>query len=108
VCNEPCRGRHAAAKLSGAVMRRAYCPSGNYHNRRQQPRPRHRAGELMQVPIKEALDAAARIKRRGVALIRGTGRITSSGVIDIDGRQIGYRDLVVATGSSPRSTDQGP
>jgi dihydrolipoamide dehydrogenase len=44
-------------------------------------------------------DAAQDIKRRGVTLIRGTGRITGSGVIDIDGRRIGYRDLVVATGS---------
>jgi pyruvate/2-oxoglutarate dehydrogenase complex dihydrolipoamide dehydrogenase (E3) component len=46
-------------------------------------------------------DAAQDIKRRGVTLIRGTGRITGSGVIDIDGRRIGYRDLVVATGSRP-------
>ena len=46
-------------------------------------------------------DAAMGIKRRGVTLIRGTGQITSAGVVDIDGRQIGYRDLVVATGSRP-------
>jgi pyruvate/2-oxoglutarate dehydrogenase complex dihydrolipoamide dehydrogenase (E3) component len=46
-------------------------------------------------------DAARGIKRRGVTLIRGTGRITGSGVIDVDGRQVGYRDLVVATGSRP-------
>jgi dihydrolipoamide dehydrogenase len=45
--------------------------------------------------------AALGIKRRGVTLIRGTGQITSAGVVDIDGRQIGYRDLVVATGSRP-------
>jgi pyruvate/2-oxoglutarate dehydrogenase complex dihydrolipoamide dehydrogenase (E3) component len=48
-------------------------------------------------------DAAQDIKRRGVTMIRGTGRITGSGVIDIDGRQIGYRDLVVATRSALRS-----
>jgi dihydrolipoamide dehydrogenase len=46
-------------------------------------------------------DAARDIKRRGVTLIRGSGRITGSGVVGIDGRQIGYRDLVVATGSRP-------
>jgi pyruvate/2-oxoglutarate dehydrogenase complex dihydrolipoamide dehydrogenase (E3) component len=46
-------------------------------------------------------DAARGIKRRGVTLIRGNGRITGSGVIDVDGRQVGYRDLVVATGSRP-------
>jgi pyruvate/2-oxoglutarate dehydrogenase complex dihydrolipoamide dehydrogenase (E3) component len=46
-------------------------------------------------------DAARDIKRRDVTLIRGTGRITGPGAIDIDGRRIGYRDLVVATGSRP-------
>jgi pyruvate/2-oxoglutarate dehydrogenase complex dihydrolipoamide dehydrogenase (E3) component len=46
-------------------------------------------------------DAARGIKRRGVTLIRGRGRITGAGVIDIDGRQVGCRDLVVATGSRP-------
>jgi pyruvate/2-oxoglutarate dehydrogenase complex dihydrolipoamide dehydrogenase (E3) component len=46
-------------------------------------------------------DAARGIKRRGVTLIRGTGRITGPGVVDIDGRQVGCRDLVVATGSRP-------
>ena len=46
-------------------------------------------------------DAARNITRRGVTLIRGAGRVTGPGVIDIDGRQIGYRDLVVATGSRP-------
>lgn len=46
-------------------------------------------------------DAARDIKRRGVTLIRGTGRIAGPGMIDIDGRQVGYRDLVVATGSRP-------
>jgi dihydrolipoamide dehydrogenase len=46
-------------------------------------------------------DAALGIKRRGVTLIRGRGRITGSGVIDIDGRRVGYRELVVATGSRP-------
>jgi len=50
---------------------------------------------------RDDIDAARDIKRRGVTLIRGTGRITSAGVIDIDGRQVGYRDLVVATGSRP-------
>ncbi|MGN6174152.1 MAG: dihydrolipoyl dehydrogenase family protein [Streptosporangiaceae bacterium] len=46
-------------------------------------------------------DAERDIKRRGVMLIHGSGRITGSGVVDIDGRRIGYRDLVVATGSRP-------
>ncbi len=46
-------------------------------------------------------DAARDIKRRGVTLVRGRGRINGSGVVGIDGRQVGYRDLVVATGSRP-------
>lgn len=41
------------------------------------------------------------ILQHGVTLIRGTGRVTGPGVTDIDGRQVGYRDLVVATGSRP-------
>jgi dihydrolipoamide dehydrogenase len=45
--------------------------------------------------------AAASIERRGVTLVRGTGRISRPGVIDVAGREFGYRDLVVATGSSP-------
>lgn len=46
-------------------------------------------------------EAARGIERRGVELVRGTGRIASPGVIDAGGRQLGYRDLVVATGSGP-------
>jgi pyruvate/2-oxoglutarate dehydrogenase complex dihydrolipoamide dehydrogenase (E3) component len=45
--------------------------------------------------------AAAGLERRGVTLIRGTGRISKSGVVDVDGRELEYRDLVVATGSRP-------
>ena len=41
------------------------------------------------------------IQRRGVRLVRGTGRVTSPGVIEAGGRRLGYRDLVVATGSRP-------
>jgi pyruvate/2-oxoglutarate dehydrogenase complex dihydrolipoamide dehydrogenase (E3) component len=45
--------------------------------------------------------AAESIARRGVTLVRGRGRITGPGVVGAAGRQLGYRDLVVATGSSP-------
>jgi dihydrolipoamide dehydrogenase len=44
---------------------------------------------------------AEEAERRGVTLIRGTGRVTGPGVADVDGREISYRDLVVATGSEP-------
>jgi pyruvate/2-oxoglutarate dehydrogenase complex dihydrolipoamide dehydrogenase (E3) component len=46
-------------------------------------------------------DAARGMERRGVTLIRGAGRVAGPGVITAGGRQVGYRDLVVATGSRP-------
>jgi pyruvate/2-oxoglutarate dehydrogenase complex dihydrolipoamide dehydrogenase (E3) component len=45
--------------------------------------------------------AAASISDRGVTLVRGAGRITGPGQVDVDGRELSYRDLVVATGSGP-------
>lgn len=45
--------------------------------------------------------AAAAMERRGVTLIRGTGRTSRPGVVDVSGRELGYRNLVVATGSRP-------
>jgi pyruvate/2-oxoglutarate dehydrogenase complex dihydrolipoamide dehydrogenase (E3) component len=48
---------------------------------------------------------AAAMVDAGVELIRGSGRVVAAGVVDVDGRRIGYRDLVIATGSSPRRPD---
>jgi pyruvate/2-oxoglutarate dehydrogenase complex dihydrolipoamide dehydrogenase (E3) component len=45
--------------------------------------------------------AAKGVERRGVTLIRGSGRVSRAGVIQVDGRELGYHDLVVATGSRP-------
>jgi len=45
--------------------------------------------------------AAASIARRGVTLVRGAGRITGPGRVEVAGGELAYRDLVVATGSSP-------
>jgi pyruvate/2-oxoglutarate dehydrogenase complex dihydrolipoamide dehydrogenase (E3) component len=45
--------------------------------------------------------AAESIQARGVTLMRGRGRVAGPGVVEIGGREIGYRDLVVATGSRP-------
>jgi pyruvate/2-oxoglutarate dehydrogenase complex dihydrolipoamide dehydrogenase (E3) component len=44
---------------------------------------------------------AEEAERRGVTLIRGTGQVSRPGVLDVDGRELGYLDLVVATGSEP-------
>jgi dihydrolipoamide dehydrogenase len=46
-------------------------------------------------------DAASSIVKRGVTLLRGTGRIARPGAVGVGATQIGYRDLVVATGSRP-------
>jgi pyruvate/2-oxoglutarate dehydrogenase complex dihydrolipoamide dehydrogenase (E3) component len=46
-------------------------------------------------------EAAAEIQDRGVALVRGSGHVVRPGVIRAAGRELGYRDLVVATGSRP-------
>jgi pyruvate/2-oxoglutarate dehydrogenase complex dihydrolipoamide dehydrogenase (E3) component len=46
-------------------------------------------------------DAAARIQDRGATLIRGKGQITGPGRVDVGGRELAYRDLVIATGSRP-------
>lgn len=50
-------------------------------------------------------DAAQGIERRGVTLVRGPGRVSRAGVIEAAGRELGYHDLIIATGSRP---DQPP
>jgi pyruvate/2-oxoglutarate dehydrogenase complex dihydrolipoamide dehydrogenase (E3) component len=44
--------------------------------------------------------AASRLATAGVALIRGTGRVTAPGTVTVD-HDISYSELVVATGSEP-------
>jgi pyruvate/2-oxoglutarate dehydrogenase complex dihydrolipoamide dehydrogenase (E3) component len=44
---------------------------------------------------------AARAEERGITLIRGAGRVTRPGVVEVGGREVGYQNLVVTTGSEP-------
>ncbi len=41
------------------------------------------------------------IDEQGAELVRAEGRVSRPGVVAVDGREIEYRNLVVATGSSP-------
>jgi len=49
----------------------------------------------------DSLTAAA-LQKTGARLLRGTGRVVQPGVVEVDGTRIGYRDLVLNTGSTPR------
>ena len=46
-------------------------------------------------------EAAKGVEQAGVALVRGRGTITGPGVVDVEGRQLGWTDLVIGTGSKP-------
>lgn len=50
-------------------------------------------------------DAAQGAADNGVVLVRGRGRITAPGVVDVEGEELGWTDLVIATGSSPVEPD---
>jgi len=45
--------------------------------------------------------AADGVEKAGVVLVRGRGKVVREGVLDVEGRELGYTDLVLATGSQP-------
>jgi pyruvate/2-oxoglutarate dehydrogenase complex dihydrolipoamide dehydrogenase (E3) component len=49
--------------------------------------------------------AAAEVQRQGVTLVRGSGRVIEPGVVAVNDLRLGYRDLVIATGSVPTIPD---
>ncbi len=49
--------------------------------------------------------AAEAAEDKGVTLVRGRGRISAPGVLDVEGRALAFTDLIIATGSSPVEPD---
>jgi len=50
-------------------------------------------------------DAAKGLQDKGVTLVRGRGIITDKGVVTVGDRELGWTDLVLATGSQPVRPD---
>ncbi len=46
-------------------------------------------------------EAARGVQQAGVVLVRGRGHVSRPGVLDVDGRELAWTDLVISTGSTP-------
>lgn len=74
----------------------------------ENPAAAYRAAVQRRDDISEHRDdarAAASAEQAGVTLVRGHGRVVRPGVVGADGRELGYTDLVLATGSAPITPD---
>src|SRR4051812_45773897 len=49
---------------------------------------------------REDKKAAEAAERAGITLVRGQGRVARPGALSVGGRELGWKDLVIATGSS--------
>ena len=68
----------------------------------------YRAATARRDEISEHRDDAAAARsaeQAGIALVRGHGRVARPGVVDVDGRELGWTDLVLATGSTATRPD---
>ena len=50
-------------------------------------------------------ETAKRVEDNGVVLVRGRGRIVRPGVVEVEGRELAWTDLVLSTGSAPVRPD---
>jgi dihydrolipoamide dehydrogenase len=61
---------------------------------------RHRLAENL-----DDSGAAGALEEKGVALFRGRGEVIRPGLVSVEGTELGYDDLVIATGSRPTLPD---
>ena len=95
------QARHDAHRLD-ELGGSAYAPAGD------DPAISFRAAVRRRDDIAEHRDdseAAKALERKGVRLLRGRGRVTAPGQLVVDGQQLGWRHLVIGTGSTANTPD---
>jgi dihydrolipoamide dehydrogenase len=88
------RHRIGTASTAGAVSRPLVLDDGRAAYRAAAGR-RHEVADHL-----DDSDRVAELRAQGVAVHRGRGRILRPGAVDIDGRTVGWTDLVIAVGSA--------
>ena len=97
----------AKAMLHSAEIRHLAARAGDYGAvatplSLDDPREAYHAAVALRNRVSEHHDdghAARDVLDAGAKLFRGSGRIVAPGVLDVDGDQVGYTDLVITTGS---------